>query len=99
MKKTSVSGQIVIVFILIILISSMAFTTMILTRIYSLAEKETHSRLMTYSTILEAHNQNPDKDLVDFPDMQIAFIQVKDDQIYFSPDIDDYINREDLDKI
>ncbi len=99
MKKTSVSGQIVIVFILIILISSMAFTTMTLTRIHSLAEKETHSRLMTYSAILEAHNQNPDKDLVDFPDMEIAFIQMKDDQVFFSPDIKDYINKEDLDKI
>lgn len=96
MKKTSITSQLVILFVLILLLSATAFTTLTLSRIHMLAEEETYSRLMTYSSLLDAHNQNPEQDLIDFPDMEIAYIKVSSNHILSSQDVQKYLSKDDF---
>lgn len=99
MKKTSITSQIVILFVLILLLSATAFTTLTLSRIYILAEEETYSRLVTYSALLDAHNQNPEQELIDFPDMEIAYIKVSPNHILSSQDVNKFLNKDDFNYI
>lgn len=99
MKKTSITSQLVILFVLILLLSATAFTTLTLSRIHMLAEEETYSRLMTYSSLLDAHNQNPEQDLIDFPDMEIAYIKVSANHILSSQDVQKYLSKDDFNYI
>lgn len=98
MRKVSIASQIVILFVLVLLFSATGFTALTLSRIYFLAESETYSRLITYSSLLNNGN-HLDKDVVDFPDMEIEFIIYDQNSKLSSPDIDKYINDEDLSTI
>lgn len=98
MKKISISGQLVILFLFTLLISASAFTIITLTRVSALAVEETYSRLITYSTLV-ANHQDYSPELEDFRDMEVALLEKKKGIIFYSKDISMYINEEDYAKI
>lgn len=99
MRKLSISSQIVILFILILLMSALSFTTITLSRIHYIAEEETYSRLVTYSTLFNSNNLGTSDDIVDFRDMEVAFVKYEESEFVFSQDIKSYINEADFNRI
>ena len=97
MKKISLSNQIVILFVIIVLTAGTVFTLIISNRIEKLAKDETYSRLITYSKILDS--QDVLDDLIDFRDMELAFIKVKENETIFSTDLSNYVNENDIKKM
>lgn len=93
MKKISIRSQIVILFIVIVLISTSAFTALVLNRVNNIAERETYTRLLGYSNVVDAFET--DRDPVDFRDMTIAFAKVKNNNVIKSTNIDDFLNESD----
>ncbi|MDE6946553.1 MAG: HAMP domain-containing histidine kinase [Anaeroplasmataceae bacterium] len=96
MKKLSISGQITIIFLIVLLFSATLFTTVTLSRIKVMAENETYTRLVTYSALVDNHTLDPN---VDFSDMKVAFIKIKKDGFFYSDDIEKYINDADYQEI
>ena len=96
MKKLSISGQITIIFLIVLLFSATLFTTVTLSRIKVVAENETYTRLVTYSALVDNHTLDPN---VDFSDMKVAFIKIKKDGFFYSDDIEKYINDADYQEI
>lgn len=90
MKKLSISGQITLLFSFILILSAALFITVTLNRIGYVAEEETYSRLITYSTLLDAHSQDPN---VEVKDMQIGFVKIRDKEIIFSTDVKQYLSE------
>lgn len=93
MKKLSLSGQIALLFFIILLMSAALFTSVTLTRIRFVAEQETYSRLITYSTLINNHAQGTS---IELKDMQIGFVKVKNDTILYTTDISAYANEEEI---
>ncbi len=93
MKKLSLTGQIAILFTFVLMFSASLFTLVTLSRLKSVAEDETYSRLITYSSLLESHNQNPNAVIKDMP---IGFVKLEADNIIFSTDLSSYINEDEL---
>ena len=79
MKKLSITGQIALLFSFVLIISAALFTTVTLNRLKFVAEQETYSRLMTYSSLLDSHNQRPDEVI---RDMEIGFVKTNETTIY-----------------
>ncbi len=79
MKKLNISSQLLLLFVSIILIASIAFSIITLTTINSVADDEVYSRLSTYSYILNSDNYrgpyNPQNDNLtkNFHDMKIGY--------------------------
>lgn len=96
MKKLSLSGQIAILFTFILMVSASLFTLVTLTRLKAVAEDETYSRLITYSSLLEAHNQNPNAVIKDMP---IGFVKIEENIIIYSTDVASYLNQSELENI
>ncbi|MDE5715266.1 MAG: hypothetical protein K2I42_03945, partial [Anaeroplasmataceae bacterium] len=96
MKKLSISAQIVVLFLFVILISVSAFTSIIFSRIKYIAEEEMYSRLITYSTLLNTKDPIVD---VEFRDMDVAFVCVKENKRFYSSDILNYLNEDDFNAI
>ncbi len=96
MRKISISSQIVILFILVLLASVSAFTGLTLVRIHFIAEDETFSRLITYSTLFDTHEITGD---VDFRDMEVVYLRVENGKTIHSEDLYQYVNEDDLEKI
>lgn len=96
MKKIPISSQIVILFLIILLLSASAFTVITSFRLHAMAEEETYSRLLAYSTLIE--NQGPvDPDIGDFKDMKVAFIaRYSNNDLLYSNDIGLYLDEDDL---
>ena len=93
MRKISISSQIIILFIMIILASSSIFTALTLSIIRVVAEEETHSRLVTFTTLVDLETEDSN---VDFRDMQIEFVRKYDDQLFSSPNINKFISQNDI---
>lgn len=96
MKKLSLSGQIALLFFVILLLSASLFTSVTLTRIRVMAEQETYSRLITYSTLINNHAQGTN---IDLKDMQIGFVKIKNGNIVYSTDVSAYVNKEEIESI
>ncbi len=96
MKKLTISAQMVVLFLFVILFSVFAFSSIIFSRIKYIAEEEMYSRLITYSTLLNANDPIVD---VEFRDMDVAFICIKDNKKFYSTDILNYLNETDFDKL
>ncbi len=92
MKKISISGQIVLLFMLVLLFSATAFTIITLTRMYTVAEEETYSRLITYSTLVNSQQMTDES--IDFRDMDVVYIQYRNGVLIYSNDIGDYISED-----
>ena len=79
MKKLNISSQLLLLFVSIILVASIAFSIITLTTINSVADDEVYSRLSTYSYILNSDNYrgpyNPQADnlINNFHDMKIGY--------------------------
>ncbi len=73
MKKLSISGQLIALFILILLIASILFSVVTFSTVYSVAEKEVYSRLSTYSYILNTDMGPRDTMTGNFPDMEVGY--------------------------
>lgn len=92
MKKISIAGQLVLLFILVLLCSSTAFTILTFSRMYYVAEQETYSRLITYSMLL---NTNPiEAEPADFRDMDVVYIHSKNGTLEYSNDILEFVNED-----
>ncbi|MDE7213664.1 MAG: hypothetical protein K2N42_03690, partial [Anaeroplasmataceae bacterium] len=92
MKKLSITGQIALLFSFVLIISAALFTTVTLNRLKFVAEQETYSRLMTYSSLLDSHNQRPDEVI---RDMEIGFVKTNETTIYTN-DISSYMSEKEL---
>ena len=79
--------------------SALSFTTITLSRIHYIAEEETYSRLVTYSTLFNSNNLGTSDDIVDFRDMEVAFVKYEESEFVFSQDIKSYINEADFNRI
>ena len=79
MKKLNISSQLLLLFVSIILVASIAFSIITLTTINSVADDEVYSRLSTYSYILNSdnyrgpYNQQTDNLINNFHDMKIGY--------------------------
>lgn len=96
MKKLSITGQIAILFSFVLIISAALFTTVTVNRLKYVAEQETYSRLITYSSLLDSHDERPDAVI---KDMQIGFVQIKGKEIVYSIDISSYMSDKELQNI
>ncbi len=96
MKKLSLTGQIAILFTFVLMVSASLFTLVTLTRLRAVAEEETYSRLITYSSLLDSHNQNPNAVIKDLP---IGFVKIEGNNIIYSTKLSSYINEEELEKL
>ncbi|MDE6660394.1 MAG: HAMP domain-containing histidine kinase [Anaeroplasmataceae bacterium] len=92
MKKLSITGQIALLFSFVLIISAALFTIVTLNRLKFVAEQETYSRLMTYSSLLDSHSQRPE-DVI--RDMEIGFIKTEEATIYTN-DISSYMSEKEL---
>lgn len=93
MKKLSITGQIAILFSFVLIISAALFTTVTLNRLKYVAEQETYSRLITYSSLLDSHNQRPDEVI---KDIQVGFVKLREEVILYSNDISSYMSEKEL---
>lgn len=98
MKKISITSQIVLLFLSIILISVSAFSLVTLTRIRLIAEEETYTRLLAYSRIINTTPPNG-QEPTDFRDMEVSFIMYKEDSYLFSNDISAYLSVDDINEL
>ena len=92
MKKLSITGQIALLFSFVLMISAALFTIVTLNRLKFVAEQETYSRLMTYSSLLDLHEQRPNEVI---QDMEIGFIKTSEATIY-TKDISSYMSEKEL---
>ena len=98
MKKISISNQIVLLFLSVILISVSLFSIITLSRVRLIAEEETYTRLIAYSKIFES-NFSYDEEIGEFRDMELAFIVGDKDIYFYSEDIEKYLSNSDIRKI
>ncbi|MDE7105704.1 MAG: HAMP domain-containing histidine kinase [Anaeroplasmataceae bacterium] len=96
MKKLSITSQIAILFSFVLIISAALFTTVTVNRLKYVAEQETYSRLIAYSSLLDSHPQRPDTVI---RDMQIGFVKVNGNEILYSSDISSYMSDKELNTI
>ena len=71
MKKLSISGQLITIFVFIMLIASSLFAVVTFSTVYFVAENEVYSRLSTYSYMLnnEFGPQNKDEKIIESPEI------------------------------
>lgn len=95
MKKINISSQLILLFFFIILIASLAFSVITLTRIQYFAEEEVYSRLSTYVYLI---NNKGNENL---PDMNVGFYIRSEalEEAYASPTLEEYITMEDLNRL
>ncbi|MDE5546007.1 MAG: hypothetical protein K2I88_00935 [Anaeroplasmataceae bacterium] len=93
MKKLSITGQIALLFSFVLIISAALFTTVTLNRLKFVAEQETYSRLITYSSLLDSHDQRPETVI---KDMEIGFVKIREKAIVYSNDIHSYMSEAEL---
>lgn len=98
MKKISITSQIVLLFLTIILISVSAFSLITLSRVRLIAEEETYTRLLAYSRLFES-NPPQGQEPGDFRDMEVAFIVNKGGSYFYSNDINSYLSESDLSEL
>ena len=107
MKKLNISSQLLLLFVSVILIASIAFSIITLTTINSVADDEVYSRLQTYSYILNSdnyrgpYNQQADNLINNFHDMKIGYqIQRVDPisgNVFSKPEnTNDFISQDEL---
>ncbi|MCM1130594.1 MAG: HAMP domain-containing histidine kinase [Roseburia sp.] len=96
MKKLSITGQIAILFSFVLIISVALFTIVTASRLKYVAEQETYTRLITYSSLLDSHEARPDEVI---KDMQIGFVQIRKNAIVYSNDISEYMSEKELQNV
>ena len=74
MKKINLTSQFIILFIAIIMITSIAFTTITMAFTTVIANKEVYNRLTTYASLINQDHEFEDDDEINFPDMQIGLV-------------------------
>lgn len=74
MKKINLTSQFIILFIAIIMITSIAFTTITMAFTTVIAQKEVYNRLSTYASLINQDHEFEDDDDINFPDMKIGLI-------------------------
>ena len=100
MKRLNISGQLITLFVLVMLIGSILFSVVTMTTVYGVAENEVYSRLTTYSNMLNSDFGPQDKksEPGSFPDMKLGFRISKNGEIIESNNLEtDYIKSSELD--
>ncbi len=89
MKKLNISGQLISLFVLIMLIGSILFSVVTMTTVYGVAENEVYSRLTTYSNMLNSDFGPQDKkeEVGSFPDMRLGYRIFRNGEIIDSNNI------------
>lgn len=97
MKKISITSQIILLFLFILLLSVSTFSLVTLTRVRIIAKDEMYARLTGYCTVLDrtADLENPGE----FKDMNIAYIVKDGDTISYSSQLNNYITKEEITNI
>lgn len=97
-KKVSITSQLVILFFVILLVASSAFSLITLTRVTSIVEGEVYSRLQTYAFLITLENA-PDKEGPNYPDMEIEYYLKYPNKVIVSQDITNYVEADDVEQI
>ena len=100
MKRLNISGQLITLFVLVMLIGSILFSVVTMTTVYGVAENEVYSRLTTYSNMLNSDFGPQDKksEPGSFPDMKLGFRISRNGEIIESNNLEtDYIKSSELD--
>lgn len=95
MKKINISSQLLLLFFTIVLVTSCAFSLIILTRIQVVAEREVYSRLSSYIFFID------DEGNEELPDMNVGYYIVNSENPggYISPSLNKYIDIEQLNNL
>lgn len=100
MKRLTISGQLITIFVFIMLIASSLFAVVTFSTVYGVAENEVYSRLSTYSYMLnnEFGPQNKEERPRNFPDMNIGYLIYRNGSVFqYSTDLyTKYITNEEL---
>ncbi len=97
MRKISISSQIIILFVLIMLVASSVFSSLVILGVRRTAEKEIYARLYNYCLIAESFDS--DHDSTNFRDITIYFIKVSEDTLLKSANIETIISESDYNNI
>lgn len=92
MKKINISSQLILMFFSIVLVTSCAFSLILLTRIHVFAEREVYSRLSSYVYLVDNEgNEN-------LQDINVGYYLKNSDNPdgYYSPNLNKYISDENL---
>ena len=96
MKKFSLSSQLVILFVIVLLIASCAFISITITYANSIATKETFNRLSTY--VLLVNDKEPEQTPENYPDMNVGYYIKTADNTYLNlQNMENKVSIEDLD--
>ena len=104
-KKLSISNQLFIIFVSILLFASCAFSIITLVSVNRIAEKQVFSRLNSYAGILNPNRDGPrgsefqdNTEPLAFKDMEVGYLVVFDNNFY-ERGIESYITQEELDAL
>ncbi len=97
MKKINLTSQFIILFIAVIMITSIAFTTITMAFTTVIANQEVYNRLSTYVSLI--NQEHDDDDVHDFPDMSVGILIKRADGKYIKKDANEYISDDDLTKL
>ena len=95
MKKINISSQLLVLFFIIVLVTSCAFSLIILTRIQLVAESEVYSRLSTYIHFIDKKEEEH------FPDMNVGYYVINSENPsgYSSENLSTFVTTEELNKL
>ena len=97
MKKINLTSQFIILFIAVIMITSIAFTTITMAFTTVIANQEVYNRLSTYVSLI--NQEHDDDDVHDFPDMSVGILIKRANGNPIRKDSNDYISDDDLTKL
>lgn len=97
MRKISISSQIIILFVLIMLVASSVFSSLVIIGVRRMAEREVYTRLYNYCSIAETFES--DREPTDFRDITIYFIRHKEGTVIKTNNIETMINENDYNSI
>lgn len=96
MKKVSITSQLILLSLSVVLLASAIFTMVTLSGIYSFAEEEVYSRLQSYATIVKT---NPSVIYPNQENMDTEFYIVQNFETYESNNLNEVISKEKIDEI
>ena len=97
MKKINLTSQFIILFIAVIMITSIAFTTITMAFTTVIANQEVYNRLSTYVSLINQEHDNDD--VHDFPDMSVGILIKRANGTPIKKDSNKYVTDDDLTKL
>ena len=96
MKKFTLSGQLVILFVFVLLVASCAFISITITYANVIASRETFNRLSTY--VLLVNDKEPEQTPENYPDMNVGYyIKTADNTYLYLQNMENKVSITDLD--